>query len=202
MFLDNFISKVKLTKDSRFQAFARMRRLNVASNVSLSVLSACIISINLLAFIVKDSFTNQFITVFTIGLSVFALVLSLLISMQAYAVKADNYHRCGCELAELLDRAEIWKEENINLSLDNKEKLQKGYHSIIKNCNLNHTYKDYAMSVVKCGEERSRHISKSFTYILWYGLDMMNFYILLSIGAVLGTGYSFYVLIRYMSDLC
>lgn len=100
--LNSFGDTVYKTMSARFTASRRMSRSRDASKVCEAMFSASIIAISLIALQMnpgKD--VANMISVFTIILSTFLLVLSLLFSGLNYDKRMENYHACGNELNRL-----------------------------------------------------------------------------------------------------
>lgn len=165
------------TAAARFEASRRMQRCHNASTLCVAMLSLEIIVINLLVFIPSLHLDDKLITVMTVCLSAFVLVLSLIISQLKYDSRAAEYHRCALELANLEKRIRIY------ISMDKPETYEVlmgfngQYANIIKNSSLNHSTTDYDWAMIK-DEKKNGRGTKSFyeqrkwiwTYIKWHFL--------------------------------
>lgn len=139
--LNNLSNRVWITRGCRFNAQRRMEINDKCTNLSISVLSVIIIAINLLVFL--PYFNNgNIITIITVSLSVFVLSISQFVYARDYKIKAQNYHKCGCELSEILDKIEILKMKE-SIQGDEISNLYKEYEKVIISYNENHSDIDY-----------------------------------------------------------
>lgn len=143
MTLESLSNKIWQTKQARFEASRRMRRNHRYSFAAVSLLSVYIIALNLIVFtpIIKDEQSN-IITVATIVLSVFALVLSLMVSILQYERREYTYHQCGESLRILNDQIQIRLNDN-NIATSEIENFLEQYTRILEASNLNHARKDH-----------------------------------------------------------
>ena len=111
MYLQDLSGKIWKTKNARFKAAQRMRRSRISSTASVALLSASVIAVNMLAFLNISDNDKTIITIVTVVLSTFALVMSLLIALLRYEYREDNYQQCGRELENLNQRLKIRKNE-------------------------------------------------------------------------------------------
>ena len=161
MYLEELSDKVWATKNARFLASKRMARSRKSSTVAVALLSASIIAVNMLVFFgkFKNEDISTMITVITVILSTFSLVMSLLIAMLRYEYREDNYHQCGLELENLNQRIrlkirELTQNGGIDKresSMEDNERFKKEYFDIQMKYNLNHTTFDYVYSKWKSG---------------------------------------------------
>ena len=100
-YLKDFSDVVYKTMTARFTAYRRMKRNRDASKVAESFFSASIIAISLIALQNHEEHLSDLISIVTIILSTFLLVMSLLFSGLDYEKRMDNYHDCGNELDKL-----------------------------------------------------------------------------------------------------
>lgn len=177
MFLEELSNKIWNTKNARFTAYRRMKRSRVSSTVTLALLSAQIIAINLLVFTNYFKKYSNRITIITIILSVFILVVSLLITQLQYDNREKNYHSCGIELDLLNQNLKLKMEESNNILLAEKKDLLNDYYIIIQKYNLNHTEFDHLWATKKNANKKDSF----FLLLRWYILDMNTFYWSLSL---------------------
>lgn len=131
------------TSASRFNAYRRMMRCRNASTLCVAMLSLEIIVINLLVFIDSLGMNEQAVTVTTVCLSAFVLVLSLIISQLKYEQRAEEYHRCGVELADLEKRINIYIASGEEIDYETLIEFNSEYTQILRASNLNHATIDY-----------------------------------------------------------
>ena len=188
MYLEELSDKVWATKNARFLASKRMARSRKSSTVAVALLSASIIAVNMLVFFdkYKSEECSTMISVITVILSTFSLVMSLLIAMLRYEYREDNYHQCGLDLENLNQRIRLRKSEikvnsedtNAESPKEDNEHFLEKYYRIQKKYNLNHTTFDYKYSKWK-SETDAQGVGKidsckqkcpRFFKALWYSL--------------------------------
>lgn len=185
------------TSASRFEASRRMHRCSNASTLCVAMLSVEIIIINLLIFIPSLRLDGNLVTIVTIGLSAFVLVLSLIISQLKYDRREEDYHQCGLRLGELEKKINIFESFNQDVTQESLEKFNDQYHAILRESNLNHTKIDWQQALKNTdenGEEKDASKSKYrfwqpsspvCLYIRWHFLRSDSIYNLLTLlGAV------------------
>lgn len=191
MYLQDLSDKIWKTKNARFIAAKRMKRSRNSSTVSVALLSASIIAVNMLAFLNISEIDKTIITIVTVVLSTFALVMSLLISHLRYEYREDNYHQCGIELDHLNQRLTIRINElcegNNNLNeivspIEDNLKYLDEYNAILSKYNLNHTEFDYNYSLIKAESDKDHNFLLFIYYwVRWNILDVNALYWLLAI---------------------
>ena len=180
MYLKRLSDKIWLTRNARFNAARRMKRNHISSTASVALLSASVIAVNLMAFIDGTCESDKtLITIASIILSTFAMVMSLLIALLRYESREENYHQCGMELESLNQKICIRIEEltpnganpdNIVSSKEDNLKYQGDYVGILRKYNLNHTMFDY-----EYGSLSDTSKSPSPRIIWWLRLRMYIF---------------------------
>lgn len=150
--LGNIIYK---TKSARFTASRRMKRSRDASKVCEAMFSASIIAISLIALQNPEIKVANLISAFTIILSTFLLVLSLLFSGLNYDKRMENYHTCGNELNHLYRLIN----HDINVLSDEEQKKKEieyinQYEEILSKYNLNQTSFDFQYAMLSDTDKR------------------------------------------------
>lgn len=191
MYLKELSDKIWTTKNARFLAAKRMNRRRVSSTVSVALLSASIIAVNLLAFLDTDSDQKTMITIVTVVLSVFALVMSLLITLLRYEFRENNYHQCGIDLDHLNQNLKIRIDElakgqhnsdEIQSPKEDNTKFLKEYFDILKKYSLNHSELDYLYASIKAEEDKSQKCFRRFwLWFRWNVLDVNIIYWLVAL---------------------
>ena len=201
MYLEDLSDKIWKTKNARFIASKRMKRSRNSSTVSVALLSASIIAVNILAFLNISEIEKTFITIVTLALSTFALVMSLLISHLRYEYRETNYHQCGLELDYLNQRLKIRIKElyaaNDNdgeIESPNEDNLQylDEYNKILRKYNLNHEDFDYSYSLIKAGSDKVHKLQHLIYWVRWNIFDVSVLYWLLAIIPVVGVVIAFF----------
>lgn len=172
-YLKGFSDVVYKTMAARFTAYRRMKRNRNASKVAESFFSASIIAISLIALQNHEERLSDLISIVTIILSTFLLVMSLLFSGLDYEKRMDNYHDCGNELDKLYRDMKLILSYGEEFSSDEMkaktEDFQAKYFDILHKYNLNHTSFDYEYTAVMLDEQKdfvSRLVMK-FRYYVW-----------------------------------
>lgn len=172
-YLKDFSDVVYKTMPTRFTAYRRMKRNRNASKVAESFFSVSIIAISLIALQNHEEHLSDLISIVTIILSTFLLVMSLLFSGLDYEKRMDNYHDCGNELDKLYRDMKLilsYREEFSSDEMKAKtEDFQAKYFDILHKYNLNHTSFDYEYTAVMLDEKKDfvgRHVMK-FRYYVW-----------------------------------
>ena len=201
MYLKELSNKIWKTKNARFIASKRMKRSRNSSTVSVALLSASIIAVNMLAFLNISEIDKIIITIVTIVLSTFALVMSLLISHLRYEYREDNYHQCGIELDHLNQRLAIRINElcagnNVDeIESPNEDNLKylDDYNAILSKYNLNHTEFDYNYSLIIAESDKDYDLLQLLYYWLrWNIFDVNTLYWILAISPVIGVIIAFF----------
>lgn len=184
--------RCRITSTARFESYRLMKRCHNASTLCIAMLSLEIIVINLLVFIPTLELGQEVITITTVCLSAFVLVLSLIISQLHYEKKAHEYHVCGIELANLEKEIQIYisceKPETYEIMMD----YNKRYNQIIKKCPFNHNSTCYkrALYNIICknepipisvkSEKLLSKLENFITFIKWHFLMADSIYNLLT----------------------
>lgn len=137
------------TSASRFEAARRMRRCHNASTLCVALISVEIIVLNLLVFVDNLHLDDKAVTITTVCLSVFVLVLSLIVSQLRYEQREVNYHSCAVNLGNLEKRIRIFKAAGKPITYEILMDLNKEYNSILLISNLNHTTMDHDWAMRK-----------------------------------------------------
>ena len=185
MYLNELSEKVWMTKNARFCAAKRMCRNRISSTASVSLLSASVIAINMLAFLNIGTREKTIITIVTVILSTFALVMSLLISILRYEYRENNYHQCGLDLEHLNQQLKIkileLSSQGMESSEEDNKKYLEDYDAILRKYNLNHTDFDFQYSKFKAIDIREKSLLKNICYwIKWNFLDVSMLYWLIA----------------------
>lgn len=200
MYLQDLSDKIWKTKNARFKAAQRMRRCRISSTVSVALLSASVIAVNMLAFFNISDNNKTVITIATVILSTFALVMSLLIGLLRYEYREDNYQQCGRELENLNQRLKIRISELFDGKADSysiispkevNEKFLGEYNDVLRRFNLNHSEFDYDYSMMKAENNKKHSIPLSVWY--WIRWNLWDVNVLYWLIAIIPLSISFYL---------
>ncbi|MFV0587061.1 SLATT domain-containing protein [Bacteroides reticulotermitis] len=183
VFLNSLSDKVWKTKKARFTAAKRMERFYSFSNISMALTSASLVGVNLIPLLEDKCCPRltSIITILTIVLSVYVLVISLSLTQARFDNKAENYHACGCELTEYNDILQLYIKENKILDIEEKKECINKYHSIIKRYNLNHSSVDYVRALLECDDKSIGKLARLKNHLQWYIFNCGTIFILIAI---------------------
>lgn len=138
-FLGELKHKLWSTKGIRFYASTRLKAISKMSNICTSILSVYLIIFGLLSVynIYNPSDQNGNIFAFSItAISIVLLIFSIFENSQNYLVKAEKFHDCSLDIADLYNELQNFKTYQANASDDEKMKfshhLQKRYQNILR----------------------------------------------------------------------
>lgn len=147
--LDKLSERCWKTAIARFESARRMKRCHNASTLCIAMLSVEIIVINLLVFIDSLNLNDEIVTVTTVCLSTFVLVLSLIVSQLKYDKREENYHECAVELSNLEKTIQICIVSGNPITYGILMQYNHKYNTIIGKWNLNHSSIDYEWALYK-----------------------------------------------------
>ncbi len=155
-----------------------MKRCKNASTLCVAMLSLEIIVINLLVFIPSLKLDENIVTIVTVCLSAFVLVLSLLISQLKYDRKEEEYHRCGIQMGALEKRIDIFISSEQEVNYDVVSKYEDEYQKILRDSNLNHLEidRDQALRNTDEYKKSSNFGERAWLYIRWHLLMSDSIY--------------------------
>lgn len=188
--LESLGNTIYKTMSARFTASRRMKRSRDASKVCEAMFSASIIAISLIALQKQEIEVANMISAFTIILSTFLLVLSLLFSSLNYDKRMENYHACGNELNRLyrlikFDVNVLSKEEQEKKEIDYINK----YEEILSKYNLNQTSFDYQYAVL--GSTEIHPLKWLWFQCRYYIFDVYLLYWIIAIAPTVGVVWYF-----------
>lgn len=183
--LESLGNTIYKTMSARFTASRRMKRSRDASKVCEAMFSASIIAISLIALQIQTIDFANMISAFTIILSTFLLVLSLLFSSLNYDKRMENYHACGNELNRLYrlikhDISVLSKEEQEKKEIDYINK----YEEILSKYNLNQTSFDYQYAML--GSTEIHPLKWLWFQCRYYIFDVYLLYWIIAIAPTVG----------------
>ena len=189
-YLENFSNTIYKTMSARFTASRRMKRSRDASKVCEAMFSASIIAISLIALQNPEKEVADMISAFTIILSTFLLVLSLLFSGLNYDKRMENYHACSNELNRLYRLIK----HDINVLCDEEQEKKEidyinQYEEILSKYNLNQTSFDYQYALLS---DTDKHPLKWLLFqIRYYIFDVYLLYWIIAVVPTVGVVWYF-----------
>lgn len=124
-FLEELKHKLWSTKGIRFYASDRLKKISNISNICTSVLSVYLIIFGLLSVynIYNPSEQYENLLAFSMtAISIILLVFSVFENSQNYLVKAEKFHDCALDIADLYNELQNFKTYKTKSS--DKEKLE------------------------------------------------------------------------------
>lgn len=143
--LDRWYKKLWETKGSRFIAAKRYDRLDRYSTISIHIISAYLLCVNLMVLIPNrpSILSNDNLNFFSICASIILLVVSLHIPSRRYNEISNKFHSCAREINILYDKVCFWKNNPNLVNQTEILKLISEYNQILKNYDLNHSTLDF-----------------------------------------------------------
>jgi len=145
---NDLLQRMWITRGARYNAYRRLKKkhdLSIATIAFLSSYALIINSITFVNFIPLKSHQLNYITFFTIVISVFILVLSLIDSSKDYKMNADKLYISAIEIENLYN--ELQKIRHTAVSPREKEKtfnvVSSSYSRILQLYQVNHDLIDY-----------------------------------------------------------
>lgn len=188
--LESLGNTIYKTMSARFTASRRMKRSRDASKVCEAMFSASIIAISLIALQKPETKVANMISAFTIILSTFLLVLSLLFSSLNYDKRMENYHACGNELNRLY---RLIKHDGSVLPKEEQEKKEivyiNKYEEILSKYNLNQTSFDYQYAML--GSTEIHPLKWLWFQCRYYVFDVYLLYWIIAIAPTVGVVWYF-----------
>lgn len=171
--LNRWYKKLWETKGSRFIAAKRYDRLNRYSTISIHIISAYLLCVNLMVLLPDRPviLSNENLNFFSICASIILLVISLHIPSRQYNEISHKFHSCAREINVLYDKVCFWKN---NPSLVNQSEifeLIEEYNQILKNYDLNHSKLDFQIFKI----ENHTEYYKKFPFIRSVKIYCLNF---------------------------
>lgn len=150
-YAETLYEKLWKTKGTRFIAHKRLEHVNQLSNWAVALNSVYVIIASLLSLSPFSEFsklTPEYLSLFTIFLSLIIIVLSLIENSKNYKAKADSLHQCGKDLNKLYERLsqikDSYEESALRMEI---EQIGADYQNVIDKYPDNHLSIDYDLFV-------------------------------------------------------
>lgn len=188
---NDLLKRMWITRGARYNAYRRLKKKNDISKATVAFLScyALIInSIKFMNFVGLNPVQDNYISFFTMMISVFILVLSLLDSSKDYKMNADKLYISAIEIENLYN--ELKKIQGIGIAEREKEKkfniISSAYSRILQLYQVNHELIDYYLMIdKKRGESFTDKVLKSLVYIRAFVLPFVFYNMLIAVTPVL-----------------
>ena len=176
-FLEELKHKMWATKGIRFSASDRLKSLSKISNICTSILSVYLIIFGLLSVynIYNPSRQTENLFAFSMtAISIALLIFSIFENSQNYLVKAEKFHDCALDIADLyneLQNFKTYKAESSEIEkLEFCEELQKKYQNVLRRYE-NHSKLD-TQKFRSENLDYYKYLKKSY----WWKIQLIYFY--------------------------
>ena len=188
--------RVTKTAAARFNASRRLRQHNAASLWTISLFSLGLIIVSLLqALSFALPFSDKAVNLGQVTLSMIILMISVILTMNNYGLRAEKLHTCGLEMNELALRLERVQQKNS--SQDEHSEISHTYSEILRRYD-NHDEIDYEMMKLQKPEHYKLprgfaiityiHYAQGFLiYVILMFLEVLWIYALLSRVSLIAT---------------
>lgn len=175
--INRWYKKLWETKGSRFIAAKRYDRLNRYSTISIHIISAYLLCVNLMVLLPNRPaiLSNDNLNFFSICASIILLVVSLHIPSRRYNEISHKFHSCAREINVLYDKICFWKNNPDLANTTEILELIDEYNQILKNYDLNHSKLDYQIFKIENRSEYYRNFP-FFRILKVYGENFFAYY--------------------------
>jgi hypothetical protein len=145
---DIFLNQMWKTKGARFNACRRLKQTYKISNLAISLFSSFVILISLIALLPSSFGLNLNVTnisLLSLLMSMFILLLSLLENGKQYEIKSERLFNNANEITRIYDKFRFILEVKREKSGAKIESLISEYHFALDKCQENHEPVDYEM---------------------------------------------------------
>jgi hypothetical protein len=171
LYCDDLLQRMRITRGARYNAYRRLKKKHDLSKATIAFLSSYTLIINSLkfaSFIHLKPYQYNYISFFTIVISVFILALSLLDSSKDYKTNADRLYISAIEIENLYN--ELKKSMATSMSQKSRERLfnaiSSAYGRILHLYQVNHELIDYYLLFNKKKKATLQgNISRRYVYI-------------------------------------
>ena len=175
--INRWYKKLWETKGNRFIASKRYERIDRFSSITIYIITAYILCVNLLVLIPNrpQSLSNDNLSFFSICASIIILVISIYIPSRRYNDIANKFHSCARDINVLYDKVCLWKVNVLNVKESDILQLINDYNAILNTYDINHSKLDY--SIFKCENSSEYTFKFLFFYkVKTYFLNFINYY--------------------------
>ncbi len=137
----DLLRSLKLTAGARFAAAKRVSHLDSRLTAVTAFTSVYIVVMTILPYLVEVNPTsNGWTNLFTIGLSIFLLVVSLLHYSCQFSAKSELFHRSALEIQELKRELQFLGRD---IAKEEFQDISRRYNDVMKKFSLNHDDVDF-----------------------------------------------------------
>lgn len=159
-------TRMKITKSNKFNYAKRLENKTKIKSLTINLLSllTVISGVYLLAFSIElPPIQVQFIGVFSIGVSIVSIMLSLQGSVQETSKRATDAHRCGREISHVYRQLES-KQLDLEKASQKYEEIISKYEDNHDRCDYMKTLWDYKFEMKDEKDEKSANIINGIIY--------------------------------------
>jgi hypothetical protein len=145
--VDALARRMRITKDSRFNAARRLRARHRGSVLTISITSGCVLLLSAAQAIAPSTIESETYVLATFGVSLVTLSLSLIEVAQRYESRAEALHGSACDIHRLCDDLAIVVHGPTDQYVDSVRRISTAYHDSIRRYTDNHDPVDYHAAV-------------------------------------------------------
>ncbi|MBZ9907545.1 MULTISPECIES: SLATT domain-containing protein [Mesorhizobium] len=140
---DPLLGKMWKTKSARFNAHTRLKAKQSLSTTATSFLAFYLVIVALIPLLYEASLPPggpKFLSVVSLIISIFLIIITLLESAKNYSGEADGMQKCALEISEIYNQFQALTLEEAN---SRRPEFSATYSDILKKHQLNHKDVDY-----------------------------------------------------------
>ena len=175
---DPLLGKMWKTKSARFNAHARLKSKHWLSTAATSLLAFYLVIASLVLLVYESSLPSggsKFLSVISLVISIFLIIITLLESAKNYSGEADRMHKCALEISELYNRFQAMTLDEADAQ---RVALNDEYSGILKTHEINHKDIDFLRFQLSFNRDLGMGGGDLFLSILRYCLLWLTEYIL------------------------
>ncbi|MFM9403723.1 SLATT domain-containing protein [Myroides odoratimimus] len=184
--LERWYKKLWETKGSRFISAKRYDRIDRYSSLTINIITAYILCINLLVLLPSrpEILSNDNLSYFSICASIILLVISLIVSSRKYGEISHKFHSCAREITIIYDEICIMRSDLNNTTFEDLKVIMEKYNHLLIKYDINHSSLDY--DIFKCLNHKEYKIPQAFLFIGWtYFKNFIYYYLIFFISIIL-----------------
>jgi len=163
---DELYDRIVKTASCRFAAHDRLKDHHNASLWTITFFSMGLITIPLVqTFGLEISFSQNYVNFIQVVLAIVILVISVLLNMTNFSVRAEKMHQCAMSLNSIARR--LHRHINDRSGADEYESFVKEYDDVLQRFD-NHSTIDYLYA--------KNHLSKYYKNSIFFGLYVKSRY--------------------------
>ncbi|MES0057723.1 MULTISPECIES: SLATT domain-containing protein [unclassified Mesorhizobium] len=140
---DPLLGKMWKTKSARFNAHTRLKAKQSLSTTATSFLAFYLVIVALIPLLYEASLPPggpKFLSVVSLIISIFLIIITLLESAKNYSGEADRMQKCALDISDIYNQFQALTLEEAN---SRRPEFSANYSEILKTHQLNHKDVDY-----------------------------------------------------------